>query len=242
MDVTLHHNVRFDASTYPSMCIAKIQKKSLGKEENFLKEIEELDDNKLITLLQSHQESAFTTGKRLAAAFTGAISMSFFRSHHNDESRENSHVDEDEYSSSCTEIEDHDSISEDDDNDTSDEGDDCDTSEENEGEYDDEYVDGHYYNYSNSSFHNSNEGSLFDEASSIFDEDIRSLVEDFHNLMKEIMEHNSASCLIQFMLNKRTGNEDDVVSLVRAMVPWNFDLDDEVMGDSLVRFPNLSIA
>ncbi|KAH8655735.1 hypothetical protein BX600DRAFT_440225 [Xylariales sp. PMI_506] len=241
MGITLHHNVRFDTSPYLSMFIAKIQKKSLEKEERLLKEIEELDDNKLIELLQSHQESAFTTGKRLAAAFTNAISMSFFQSHLNDESRENSHVDEDEYSSSCTEIEDDDFISEDDDNDISDEGDDFGTSEENEGDYDDEYCDGHY-NYDNSSFHNSNEGSLFDEASSIFDEDIRSLVEDFHNLMKEIMEHNSASCLIQFMLNKRTGKQDGGVSLVRAMVPWNFDVDDEVMGDSLGRFPTLSIA
>ncbi|KAH8655574.1 hypothetical protein BX600DRAFT_440085 [Xylariales sp. PMI_506] len=241
MGVTLHYNVRFDTSPYPSMCIAKIQKISLGKEERFLREIEELDDNKLIELLQSHQESAFTTSKSLAAAFTGAISMSFLRSRHNDESRENSNVDEDEYSSSCTEIEDDDSISEDDDNDTSDEGDDCGTSEENEGEYDDEYGDGHY-DYDNSSYHNSNEGSLFDEAGRIFDEDIRSLVEDFHKLMKEIMEHNSASCLIQFMLNKRTGKQDDGVSLVRAMVPWNFDLDDEVTGDSLLGFPNLSIA
>lgn len=205
---------------------------SFGKEDMFIKNLEELNKIELKALLRLHREGALNAGKKLAAAFTAAATGfldSFDDDDHDISDSDNTFDDSEEESDYDTE--DDSSVDEDKSNYS---GDDeyqytliCDEDDTLTEDRDD------------STFieDDSDEHSCY----STVDDDVHILVRNFHELMKQILEHNSAACLIQFMLNKHDGKENDGSSLIQAMLPWTFSLEDRVEADILLELDNLRL-
>ena len=193
-------------------------------------------------LLQSHREGALNAGKKLAAAFAAAASSGYLRDNHEYESTNMSddNMSDDERSVETTE----DDIVYETDDDSS-------LSEEDTDSEEDEYA-SEGYECDSAATDDSDDGTFVEHGGTISDsdgdttyslveDDIRTLVDDFHGLMKEILERNSTLCLIQFMLNKRAGKENDGPSLVRAMLPWPFSIEDRDEAGSLLELDSLSV-
>lgn len=193
---------------------------TFSKDEMFIKRLEKLDKIELKELLRFHRGGALNAGRELAAVFTAAAA------------------------GFSDDLDDHDSISSSDGDSTfNDSEEDSTPSTKDDSSIDEEESDisseDYEYQHISETYDDDDSPSPSEEADdstfveddsevessySTVDRDVQMLVEDFHELMRKILEHNSAACLIQFVLNKQIGREYDGPSLVRAMLPWTFNL------------------
>ena len=170
--------------------------------------LERLQTIELERLLQFHRQRGLDVGRKIAAAFTAAVTSDFPLDSESSEDCEAS-----EYDSSSYGTEENDSVD--------------DEEESYDGESDctcEEHQSGGTTNESDSTFiedDDTDSGGETDSASSIVDEDVQIILKRFHGLMEKVLEHNSAACLIQFLLDQRGGKGDDGPSITRATLPWH---------------------
>jgi hypothetical protein len=203
-----------------------------GKEEEYFKDIAELDKISLAELLRSHQVAAHNACKALAATFTAAATGLLDNIDGNDSGT--TYTSEADSTGSAEE----DSAYDTDDDETEDDGfDDDDMSDTSSGNDDYHYASEIYYE-NDTPTEDGDDSSFVDDdhsetSSSVYD-DVWRMEMSFHTLMREVLEHNAASCLIQFALSMQGGKGNDGPSLVRAMVPWTFDKKDNDMEANLI--------